>query len=83
MKKRNNKKEVPSKNEFTWNELPQLSEAYIKFKDLSPNDKRDLIENHIIPAKCREKSKSDNDETKISSVQVFVREVNNYAQIKR
>lgn len=81
--RRNNKKETPSKNEFTWNELPKLNQAYIKFKKLSPNEKKDLIENYIIPAKCKEKSKDDNDETKISSVQVFVREVNNYGGIKR
>lgn len=81
--RRNNKKETPSKNEFTWNELSQLNEAYIKFKYLSSNDKRDLIENYIIPEKCKEKGKSDNDETKISSAQVFVREINNYVGIKR
>lgn len=81
--RRNNKKETPSKNEFTWNELPQLNEAYIKFKKLSPNEKQDLIENYIIPAKCREKSKDESDKTKISSAQVFVREVNNYGGIKR
>lgn len=81
--RRNNKKETPSKNEFTWNELPKLNQAYIKFKKLSPNEKKDLIENYIIPAKCKEESKDDNDETKISSVQVFVREVNNYGGIKR
>ena len=33
--RRNNKIETPSINEFTWNELPQLNEAYIKFKRLS------------------------------------------------
>lgn len=81
--RRNNKKETPSINEFAWNELPKLNDAYTKFKKLSSNERRDLIENHIIPAKCKEKSKNDNDETKISSAQVFVREVNNYGGIKR
>ncbi len=81
--RRNNKIETPSINEFTWNELSKLNDAYIKFKRLLPNERRDLIENYIIPAKCKEKSKNENDETKISSVQVFVREVNNYGGIKR
>ncbi len=81
--RRNNKIETPSKNEFTWNELPQLNQAYIKFNNLSHIEKRDLIENYIIPVKCKEKRKDDNDETKISSAQVFVREVNNYGGIKK
>ncbi len=81
--RRNNKKETPSINEFSWNELPQLNQSYIKFNNLPSNEKRDVIENYIIPAKCREKSKDDNDKTKLSSVQVFVREVNNYDRIKR
>ena len=76
--RRNNKKETPSFNQFTWNELPKLNQAYIKFKNLSPQEKKDLIENHIIPAKYNEKCKDENDKTKISSSEVFIREVNNY-----
>lgn len=76
--RRNNKKETPSFNQFTWNELPKLNQAYIKFKNLSPQEKKDLIENHIIPAKYKEKCKDENDKTKISSSEVFIREVNNY-----
>lgn len=81
--RRNNKKETPYKNDFTWNKLPKLNQAYSKFKKLTLNEKRDLIDNHIIPAKCKEKSKNENDETKLSSAQVFVREVNNYDGIKK
>lgn len=76
--RRNNKLETPQKNEFTWNSLPQWNPAYLKFKNMDPKSKQDLIENHIIPAKSLEKMKSENDPTKISSAQVFVREVNNY-----
>lgn len=80
--RRNNKLETPTKNEFTWNQLPKWNSAYSKFKELSPSSKQDLIENYIIPAKIKEKQKSENDPTKISSAQIFVREVNNYV-IKR
>lgn len=76
--RRNNKVETPTRNEFTWNQLPKWNSAYLKFKELSPTLKQDLIDNHIIPAKIKEKNKSENDHTKISSAQVFVREVNNY-----
>lgn len=76
--RRNNKKETPSNNEFTWNELPQWNEAYKYFKSLSPQEKQHLIEDIIIPAKQKEKAKSENDPTKLSSSALFVREVNNY-----
>ena len=76
--RRNNKKEAPQHNEFTWNELPKWNEAYSKFEDLIPQDKQDLIENYIIPKKAIEKAKNENDPTKISSSALFVREVNNY-----
>ena len=36
--RRNNKKETPTINEFTWNELPQWNEAYKYFKSLSPEE---------------------------------------------
>ena len=76
--RRNNKKETPSINEFTWNELPQWNDAYTYFKNLSPKEKQHLIEDIIIPAKQKEKAKSEDDPTKISSSALFVREVNNY-----
>lgn len=76
--RRNNKSETPTKNEFTWNQLPKWNLAYSKFKELSSSQKQDLIENYIIPAKVKEKLKVENDPTKISSAQIFVREVNNY-----
>lgn len=76
--RRNNKKETPEHNEFTWNELPQWNEAYSFFKALAPQEKRHLIETIIIPKKQLEKAKPENDKTKISSSALFVREVNNY-----
>lgn len=76
--RRNNKLETPTRNEFTWNQLPKWNSAYSKFKELSPTLKQDLIDNYIIPVKIKEKNKSENDPTKISSAQVFVQEVNNY-----
>ena len=76
--RRNNKKESPQRNEFTWDELPQWNEAYSYFKSLSPNEKRHLIEKIIIPKKQKEKSKPENDASKISSSELFIREVNNY-----
>ena len=76
--RRNNKKETPTKNEFTWNELPQWNEAYDFFRKLSSKEKQDLIIKKIIPAKQKEKAKSENDPTKISSSALFVREVNSY-----
>ena len=76
--RRNNKKENPSKNEFTWNELPQWNDAYNFFRALSPKEKQHLSENIIIPKKQIEKAKPENDPSKISSSHIFVREVNNY-----
>ncbi|MDE5581784.1 MAG: hypothetical protein K2I95_10255 [Treponemataceae bacterium] len=76
--RRNNKKESPQRNEFTWDELPQWNEVYSYFKSLSPNEKRHLIEKIIIPKKQKEKSKPENDASKISSSELFIREVNNY-----
>lgn len=76
--RRNNKRETPEHNEFTWNELPQWNDAYKYFKKLSPKEKQHLIDDIIIPAKQKEKAKSESDKTKISSSALFVREVNNY-----
>lgn len=79
---RRNNKDGSGKNEFTWNELKKRNEAYDKFNKLSNEEKMDLIENHILPRKYDEKQKSEDDETKLSSCQVFVEEVNNYVNGK-
>lgn len=76
--RRNNKKETPCYNEYTWNKLPKWNNAYEKFNKMTAKMKLDLIENHIIPAKIKEKNKNEADPSKLSSAQVFVREVNNY-----
>lgn len=81
--RRNIKKETFYKNEFTWNELPKLNEAYTNFNKLLPLEKMELIEKYIIPAKYIEKMKDEGDKTKLSSAQVFVLEVNKYVDKKR
>lgn len=80
---RRNNKRGSSVNEYTWNKLPVFNEAYLKFNDLSPQDKQDLIENYVLPRKIKEKSKNDNDPTKKSSCEAFIEEVNNYVARKR
>lgn len=77
--RRNNKK-YSSINEFTWNQLPKFNDAYKKLDKLSPLEKQDLIENHVLPRKVVEKKKNDNDPTKKSSCEVFIEEVNNYVR---
>lgn len=76
--RRNNKKETLQHNEFTWNELPKWNDAYSYFKTLPPAEKQNLIEKIIIPKKQVEKAKNENDASKISSSELFIREVNNY-----
>lgn len=76
--RRNNKKAPPQHNEFTWNELPKWKDAYSYFRSLPPKEKQHLIENIIIPKKQKEKAKAENNSSKISSSELFVREVNNY-----
>ena len=76
--RRNNKSESHNVNEFTWNRLPDFNIAYSFFKGLSINERQYLVNKIIIPKKCEEKAKDDNDPTKISSAALFVREVNNY-----
>lgn len=80
---RRNNKANSSVNEFTWNKLPNLNEAYFLFDALKPIEKQYLIEKIIIPLKQKEKAKKENDPTKISSCALFIREVNNYANRKR
>lgn len=74
----NIRKETPTRNEYTWNELPGWNDAYEGFRHLSPANKQHLINDIIIPKKAVEKAKSENNPTKISSSELFVREVNNY-----
>lgn len=76
--KRNNPTENPTINTYEWNELSHNNEAYKKFKKLRPNQKEDLIENHILPRKLIEKQKDFNDPTLRSSSSIFKEEVNNY-----
>lgn len=75
---RRNNKRNSGINEFTWNQLPNFSDAYKKLNKLSPMEKQDLIENHVLPRKIIEKRKNENDPTKKSSCEVFIEEVNNY-----
>ena len=75
--RRNNKKDS-SINEFTWNQLPKFNEAYKKFNELCPMQKKDLIENYVLPRKIKEKKKHDNDKTKRSSSEILIEEINNY-----
>lgn len=81
--RRNNKKETPSHNEYTWNKLPKWNKAYEKFNQMSAEMKKDLIENYAIPAKLKEKSKNEADTSKLSSAQVFIREANNYDNARK
>lgn len=76
--RRNNRKETPSYNEFTWNQLPGWNEAYDRFRQLPIEEKRYLVDEVIIPMKALEKAKSETDPSKLSSSALFVREVNNY-----
>jgi len=76
--RRNNRKETPFCNEFTWNQLPGWNEAYNRFRQLPIEEKRYLVDKVIIPKKAIEKAKSENDPSKVSSSALFVREVNNF-----
>ena len=76
--RRNNRKETPNRNEFTWNQLPGWNEAYERFRQLPAAEKRYLIDEVIIPKKALEKAKNETDPYKIYSSALFVREVNDY-----
>ena len=75
---RRNNKRNSTKNEYTWNKLPDLNNAYSIFNDMNSTDKIVLIEEYILPRKIKEKKKFDTDQTKRTSVEVFIEEVNNY-----
>ena len=76
--RRDNSKEDPTINRYVWNELANNNEAYQKFIRLTPKQKEDVIENHILPRKIKEKENDKNDPTLISSSRIFKEEVNNY-----
>lgn len=80
--RRNNSAENPTVNNYVWNELSENNEAYTKFKNLSPIEKEDVIENYILPRKKKEKEKDSNDPSLISSSRIFKEEVNNYVARK-
>lgn len=75
---RRNNKCNSTKNEYTWNKLSDLNDAYSIFNDMNSTDKIVLIEEYILPRKIKEKKKFDTDQTKRTSVEVFIEEVNNY-----
>lgn len=75
---RRNNKRNSTKNEYTWNKLSDLNDAYSIFNDMNSTDKIVLIEEYILPRKIKEKKKFDTDQTKRTSVEVFIEEVNNY-----
>lgn len=75
--RRNIKEETITKNEFTWNTLPKYNEAYKIFRSWTIDKKTKFIK-YLLPKKIKEKEKNENDPTKISSSQLFIREVNNY-----
>ena len=75
---RRNNKCNSTKNEYTWNKLSDLNHAYSIFNDMNSTDKIVLIEEYILPRKIKEKKKFDTDQTKRTSVEVFIEEVNNY-----
>lgn len=81
--RRNNDDSDITINRNTWNILPKYNDAYSEFKKMSPNQKQDVIENHILPKKQEEKKKGKDNPTYKSSSQIFIEEVNNYvARIK-
>ena len=79
--RRNIRKETITKEEFTWNELPKNNDAYKIFKGWS-NDRKMQFIDYLIPKKIEEKRKDENDPTKISSSQLFIREVHNFENRK-
>lgn len=74
--RRNNKQDNITKNSYDWNQLPKINQAYDKFDKMSKYQKKDVCENKIIPRKCLEKQKDDSQ--RISSMRIFVEEINNY-----
>jgi len=77
--RRNMKKGSPA-DEKTWNELPKMHWAFDYFKSLHHDYKKYIIEEMVIPAKQKEKAKKEGNSTKRSSTEIFVNEVNRFAQ---
>lgn len=73
--RRNIKKETPSKDEKTWNDLRDVPHAYYYFDSLDSKDKEYIIEEMVIPAKVKEKSKDGSKEEVRSSYEVFIGEI--------
>lgn len=64
---------------YTWNKLPYKNkDIYLQFKSLESSEKQMLINERIIPKKCKEKSNP----TGKSSYEIFLSEVNNYVKCK-
>ncbi len=80
---RRNNNDGSGKNIYTWNTLSKYNLIYETFKKLTPKEKQDLIENHILPRKEKEKRKFDNNPTKKSSYVIFIEEVSSYVIRKR
>lgn len=81
--RRNNDKEKPHYNQFTWNEMPDPHIASKLFNEIPNEERQKLINEVIIPAKCEEKRKNDNNKTKITSSEVFVVKVMEYANKRK
>jgi hypothetical protein len=74
--RRSNQLDNPSHNIYMWNQLPKINDAYYKFDEMNDSEKQDVCDNYIIPRKCEEKTKDEHN--RISSLRIFVEEVNNY-----
>ena len=74
--RRNNKPNDTTRNSYDWNKLPKINKAYDKFDKMTSSEKKDVCDNKIIPRKCKEKQK--NEHNRISSMRIFIEEVNNY-----
>lgn len=74
--RRSNNTNNPTVNNYIWNELAQINQAYDKFDEMSNTRKKDVCDNHIIPRKCTEKQKDES--MRVSSMRIFIEEVNNY-----
>jgi len=64
-------------SQYTWTELPtRNSEIYEKFKSLSIQKQRDLLENYLLPLTIVEKKKDENQRR--ATIELFYQETNNY-----
>lgn len=69
-------------NQFTWVQLPSRnSYIYERFKELTGNQQRELLEENILPRIIAEKKK--NEGQRIPTIDIFYTEVNNYYQRKK